>query len=274
MSHIIGISGSVIFSAEQKFDYLFARETISHIEIGEFANEAAVRHFLALRQASEKSFALHVPLIRNRSKNDILEKVDFEPVEAWRQLEDSVRIMSDEGAEYILLHFPYLTGEKRFDTQELIEAGLQGLSRLQNKYDISIVCEPKLGFNRSPMALQALDEFPVETWAGYGIGLCIDLGDYLIAFGDKALVYIEKWADQVKVVHLHNVRFEDDKYIWIPVHATEEAAFTRAQVQALIECLTRHNDVYFVFEHTAETPVSDPFFEEGISWLKQLITKT
>lgn len=56
----------------------------------------------------------------------------------------------------------------------------------------------------------------------YDIKLCIDIGDYIIATEDKILDYILKLQEFIKVVHLHNIKYEGDKYIWIPVHPIQE----------------------------------------------------
>lgn len=271
MSHCIGISGSTIMSDPKKLDLLFNWENVNHIEIGEFPNERAFNHFLEFLSESNKTFGLHSPLYRNQSKYDLLEKVYFEPEQAWQQFESEVYYMSQLGAEYILVHFPYFKAEKNLDTNVIIEAGLKRLHALQEKYTIPIVCEPKLGLNRSSFGIEALNQFPIEIWDDYGIKLCIDIGDYLMATGDKVLDYIEKWKQHIKVVHLHNVEFQNDKYFWIPVHPSQESDRSYYKINNLIKKLATSSDVFFVFEHTPHTNPTDTFVNEGIHWVKEII---
>lgn len=271
MSHYIGISGSTIMSDPKKLNLLFNWEGINHIEIGEFPNEQSFNYFLELLNETNTTFGLHSPLYRNESKYDLLEKVYYEPEQAWQQFEAEVKQMSQLGAEYILVHFPYFKTENDLDTNAIIEAGLKRLYALQEKHAILIVCEPKLGHNRSAFGIEALNQFPIEIWNKYGIKLCIDIGDYLMATGDKVLDYIEKWKQHIKVVHLHNVEFQNDKYFWIPVHPSQESDRSHYKIKNLIDKLSTSLDVFFVFEHTPHTNPTDMFVNEGIHWVKEII---
>lgn len=273
MSHIIGISGSTIFSASEKLPSLFVSEAIRHIEIGEFSDQAAFDVFLSLLHNNDKSFALHVPLMRNDSKYDLLETVSFEPEEAWRQFEDTVRRMSELNARYVLVHFPYFKQPRDTNMSALIENALIRFREIQEKYAIPIVCEAKLGIDRSTVGLEALHDFPIDLWNRYGIKLCIDVGDYLLAFGDKALHYIEKWSEHIMVVHLHNVDFRDDIYIWVPAHPIYEEDDKFYRLRPIIEHLSRtSDDLYFILEHTPETAVDDRLVDEAIVWVQSLIS--
>ena len=271
MPNKLGLSGSVIMTDPEKFPLLFNNKQINHIEIGEFPNESSFQLFLDLLHKSNITFGLHSPLFRMQSKYDLLEMVHFEPEEAWIQFEAEVKYMSKLGAEYILVHFPYFKEETDRDTNEIIEEGLIKLHALQKKYSIPIVCEPKLGFNKSPFGINALDQFPIKIWEKHEIKLCIDIGDYLLATGDRALAYIEKWEKHIKVVHLHNVEFHNDKYIWVPVHPSHELHHTHFKVKKLISKLSTYSDVFFIFEHTPHSNPSDEFVYEGINWVKELI---
>ncbi|GAQ19592.1 xylose isomerase-like TIM barrel [Oceanobacillus picturae] len=271
MPHSIGLSGSVIMSDPEKFPLLFSKKDISHIEIGEFPNEAAFNDFLELVKNKNVTFGLHSPLYRNQSKYDLLEKVQYEPEQAWQQFEKEVNYMSQLEAEYILVHFPYFKEEQDIDTNAIIERGLKRLHFLQEKYSITIVCEPKLGLNKSTFGIKSLDRFPIEIWDKYGIKLCIDIGDYLLAIGDRAREYIEKWKRHIKVVHLHNVEFHNNKYIWVPVHPSHELDDTHYNVKHLLSLLSTSSNVCFVFEHTPHTNPTEAFVNEGISWVKEII---
>ncbi|MEK3907752.1 TIM barrel protein [Oceanobacillus sp. FSL W7-1309] len=271
MHHHIGLSGSTIMSDPEKIPLLFDKDNVSHIEIGEFPSEDSFNYFIELTNKENKTFGLHSPLYRNQSKYDLLEKVNYEPEQAWRQFESEVNYMSKLGAAYILVHFPYFKEEKDIDSAEIIESGLKRLHQLQERYSIPIVCEPKLGLNRSAFGIKALDAFPIEIWDRYGIKLCIDIGDYVLAVGDEAIDYIEKWKKHVKVVHLHNVEFHNDKYIWVPVHPSHENSNSHFKVKNLIYQLSTNSDVFFIFEHTPHTNPTEAFVNEGIDWVKDII---
>lgn len=271
MSHNIGLSGSIIMSDPEKLHLLFEKENVNHIEIGEFNDEGSFNQFLEMLNKSNMTFGLHSPLYRNQSKYDLLEKVQYEPEKSWEQFENEVKYMSELGSEYILVHFPYFKEEKEIDTAETIEKGLERLHRLQEKYGILIVCEPKLGHYRSTFGINVLDSFPVDVWERYGIKLCIDIGDYLMATGDEALSYIEKWKKHIKVVHLHNVEFHNDVYIWVPVHPSHENDNVHFKVKDLIAKLAMSQDVFFIFEHTPHSKPTDAFVNEGIDWVREII---
>lgn len=271
MLNRIGLSGSVIMTDPEKFSLLFDKKNVNHIEIGEFPSKESFNNFLELLNEKNVTFGLHSPLYRNQSKYDLLEKIQYEPEQAWKQFESEVKYMSQLGAEYILVHFPYFKEEKDIDTIEIIEDGLKRLYLLQERYSITIVCEPKLGFNRSTFGIRALDNFPVDLWDKYGIKLCIDIGDYLLAANDKVLEYIEKWQKYIMVVHLHNVEFHNNKYIWVPVHPFHELDNSHFNVRDIIYKLSTSSDVFFVFEHTPHTNPTEEFVNEGINWVKDLI---
>ncbi len=269
MSHRLGISGSVILTNPDKFIDLFM-QGIEHIEIGEFPNKITFLQFIELVKEKEVSFGLHSPLYRDQSKYDLIERVQFDPEQAWEQFEWEVEHMSSLGAEYVLVHFPYFKQETP-DANNLIEEGLVRFSRLQQKYDIDIVCEPKLGYNRSAAGINHLHDFPLEVWDRYGIKLCIDIGDYLLGIGERTTEYIEKWKSHIKVVHLHNVEIHDEKYIWVPIHPSHENDGAHFNIKELIHSLSHCENVYFVFEHTPHTNPTKEFVEEGIHWVKELV---
>lgn len=269
MGHTIGISGSTIYSVREKLADLFKHD-VEHIEIGEFNDEDSLRDFLNLVQQSKYSFALHSPRFRQNSKYDLLEAVFMDSELAWEQFEADIAWVKEVGAAYILVHFPYFKDEQSDISNEKIEAGLQRLSYLQDRYNVQIVCEPKLGMKRSAVGIDALDHFPVETWAQYGIKLCIDIGDYLIA-SDQAYSLIEKWLDHIHVVHLHNVEFSAEHYIWVPIHPSHENDGIHFSIEAILNLLTRTGQRFFILEHTPETQPRDCFVEEGLRWLREII---
>jgi sugar phosphate isomerase/epimerase len=243
---------------------------IDHIEIGEFPDEAAFHYFLKLMEHRQLSYGVHSPLFRSGSKYDLIQSVYVETEAAWQQLEREAERLSKAGASYILVHFPYFKGEVAADANELIEAGLQRLSALQSKYAIPFVCEPKLGLDRSAAGICYLHDFPLDVWQRYGMKLCIDVGDYCMATGPDVMTYLRKWENEIKVVHLHNVLFTEDKYWWVPVHPSQEEG-GYYKLEPLIRYLSRCGDVTFVFEHTPHSKPSKPFVEEGVGWVRTLL---
>lgn len=269
MAHRLGVSGSVIYSNPELYSELFW-EGIDHIEIGEFQDEKALDDFLVLCKDKQIGFGIHSPLIRGGSKYDLIEKVQYNIEYAWEQLEKEAEKMAALGARYLLVHFPYFKTDVEGSTDELIEEALKQLSNAQKKYSIEIVCEPKLGFNRSSAGINYLNNFPVEIWEKYNVKLCIDIGDYMMAVGEDIFNYLIKWRRFIKVVHLHNVYYENDNYIWIPVHPTQEHS-SKYKIEDIIRFLSKSEDVTFVFEHTPETNPSKGFVSEGYSWVSELV---
>ncbi|GGB67149.1 sugar phosphate isomerase/epimerase [Fictibacillus barbaricus] len=271
MSHQIAISGSTIMSDTTKLHNLFIGE-VTHIEIGEFESEETFQIFLKLQQSSNKTFGVHSPLFRNQSKYDLLVEFQYKPEEAWVQFESEMKRLAEYEAQYILVHFPYFQDETE-NPIELIEAGLQRLSALQVEYNLPIVCEPKLGLWKSPKGIQYLHDFPLSLWEKYGLKLCIDIGDYILAAGEHALGMIHKWKDHIKVVHLHNIEFIGDKYIWIPIHPSHENDGSHYPIKDILSDLSTCQDLYWVLEHTPHSNPSQKFVKEGINWLRNDILK-
>lgn len=268
--HRFGVSGSTILTNPEQYHELFW-EDIDFIEIGEFPSESAFHAFLDLCREKQTPFGVHSPLLRNGSKYDLLEKVSFDPLVARKQVEEEAALLSRLGAEYMLVHFPYFTGESTEKVTDLIEEGLQELSRVQNEYAIPIICEPKLGLRRSPKGIQHLDSFPLEIWEKYSLKLCIDIGDYLIATGEEIIKYVEKWKEHIKIVHLHNVAYQGDKYIWIPVHPSHENNGKQYKLAPILRFLSQCKEVNFVFEHTPHSNPNREFVYEGYTWTKNMV---
>ncbi|MFZ0371040.1 MAG: TIM barrel protein [Halobacillus sp.] len=270
MKSILGISGSTILSDPAQFDQLF-KSAIGHIEIGEFPDEASFYRFLTMARQNQVSFGIHSPLIRGNSKYDLIEHVSVDPLDARINFEQEVALAARVGAEYILVHFPYVKGPVRSNPQPMIEEGLRYLSELQKKYKISIVCEPKLGHNRSSAGIHYLQQFPEEVWGTYQLSLCLDMGDYRMAAGDKWKEYIVPLLPYTTVIHVHNVSFLDDKYYWVPIHPepnTKEGSF---DMKSMIEILAEKKGRYFIMEHTPHSRPSEAYVVEGMEWLHNLI---
>ncbi|UOQ93828.1 sugar phosphate isomerase/epimerase [Halobacillus shinanisalinarum] len=270
MAHQLGLSGSTIMSDPDKFEQLFKRR-FSHVEIGEFPSLADFEDFLRLAEAKEYSYGVHSPLIRGESKYDLISFISFDPRRAREQFEDEVRKLTQLGATYVLVHFPYFKAPDQVQRAEKIDEGLQFLSQLQQTYDIPIVCEPKLGPSMSPHNIEALHHFSKQTWETYALSLCIDIGDYLLAVGGDWQVYLEHLKPYIKVVHLHNILIEGSKYIWVPPHPDLEGAEGYWKIKPIVQYLAQGTDKYFLFEHTPHSNPTDEFVDEGIDWIHELI---
>ncbi|UOQ46292.1 sugar phosphate isomerase/epimerase [Halobacillus salinarum] len=270
MKNTLAVSGSTIMSNPDQFDELFAYG-VSHIEIGEFPDLNAFQEFLALAKAHNVTFGVHSPLIRGNSKYDLVESVSMDIVQARKHFEEEVVYLSEHGAEYLLVHFPYFKTADPLGHETLINEGLQYLNSLQMKYGLPIVCEPKLGQNQSPAGIEDLAAFDMEIWNHYHLSICIDLGDYRMAAGDKWKAYVEPLLPFVKVVHLHNVSYIEDGYIWIPVHPQFENKNSHFEMEPMIEILGEGNPKYFVLEHTPHSNPSKSLVTEGVEWVRKLI---
>lgn len=269
MGHTLAVSGSTILSDPAQFEALLW-DGISHIEIGEFPDEEAFQKFLKLKEKHRLAFGIHSPIIRGQSKYDLIQRVHYDPAVALEQVEAEASRLVKLGANYLLVHFPFFLDETEENTIERIEEGLRQLSCIREKYGIEIVCEPKLGNNRSSAGINYLHNFPVHIWAKYNLKLCIDIGDYLIATDDKILDYLEKWKVYIKVVHLHNVDYIGDEYIWVPVHPSQETV-GNYKIGHIMRYLAQLKNITFVFEHTPQLIPSEAYVHEGYEWVRQLV---
>ncbi|MDF2723089.1 MAG: hypothetical protein K0Q59_2764 [Paenibacillus sp.] len=273
MSCRLGVSGSTILSDPAKLHELLW-DGIDHIEIGEFPDEAAFEQFLELKRTYGFTFGVHSPLYRNQSKYDLLQAVHFEPEQAWEQLEREIVLLKSLGALYVLVHFPYFREEMDGDPTPLICQGIERIGMLQRKHGLPVVCEPKLGLNKNGAGIEYFQSSPIELWERERLGVCIDIGDLLIAAGDRAMEYAAKWKNVIQVVHLHNVELQEEgKYWWIPVHPAHETDGEHFPIEALLRQLAESNEALLIFEHTPHIPKSAQFVQEGYEWIKTLVSR-
>ncbi|MCA0969984.1 TIM barrel protein [Halobacillus litoralis] len=265
--HKTGMSGSTIMSDPEQFDHLF-QFGCTHVEIGEFPDMESVHTFLNLAEENQVTFGVHSPLIRSGSKYDMIESVKMPIEKARQQFEEEVAYLAEVGASYVLVHFPYFKGPSA-DPFGRIEEGLTFLSHLQEKYKLPIVCEPKLGFDRSPCNIEYLHQCAGSLWGRYGLPICIDLGDYFMAAKGDWMPYIKPLLPFTKVVHLHNVTFTEKGYFWSVLHPTEGGAY---DMKWCIVMLGEGEGKYFIFEHTPHTSPSSQSVQEGLEWVRQLLS--
>ncbi|ARI76973.1 TIM barrel protein [Halobacillus mangrovi] len=267
MSHTLGMSGSTILSDPHQFYKLF-KKGLPHIEIGEFPDRDSFFRFYKMTKARKVSFGVHSPLIRGSSKYDLIDEVVMSPVQARSNFEREVKELAQLGAEYVLVHFPYFKSPPVSSPENKIEEGLQFLSDLQNYYGIPIVCEPKLGPERSAHNIQALHDYGVGLVAKYGLYICIDLGDYLMATKEKWEDYVRPLLPHTKVVHLHHVTYVEGKYYWVPIHPDFENDPDHFTLEPCLNLLKNGIDKYFIFEHTPHTSPSDLMVDQGVDWIR------
>ncbi|MGI8316048.1 TIM barrel protein [Halobacillus mangrovi] len=268
MSHALGMSGSTILSDPRQFDKLF-KKGLPHIEIGEFPDRDSFFQFYEKAKERKVSFGVHSPLIRGNSKYDLIDEVVMSPVEARSNFEREVKELAELGAEYVLIHFPYFKSPPVSSIESTIEEGFQFLSDLQNRYGIPIVCEPKLGPERSPHNIQALHDHGLDLIVKYGLYICIDLGDYHMATKEKWEEYIRPLRPHTKVVHLHHVAYVGEKYYWVPIHPDFENDPGSFTMEPCLSLLKNGADKYFIFEHTPHTSPSELMVDQGVEWIRQ-----
>ncbi|RWZ59986.1 sugar phosphate isomerase/epimerase [Halobacillus fulvus] len=267
MPHRLAMSGSTIMSDASQFHKLFNKEC-SHVEIGEFEDMKSFEEFLEQREKHQVTYGVHSPLIRGESKYDLLEEVQYPVEEARRQLVREAAILSERGAEYLLVHFPFFLNEATDSSRSQIEEGLHFLKELQDQYQLPIVCEPKLGKNRSSYGIERLHAFPNNLLKKYDVSICIDIGDYRMATKEEWKTYVEPLLPFTKVIHLHNVVLGEEYYYWSPIHPD----FDHYDMKPMIELLSSGGRKYFVLEHTPHTNPSARQISEGVHWVSQLIT--
>ena len=75
----------------------------------------------------------------------------------------------------------------------------------------------------------------------------------------------------MRVVHLHNVEYQGDKYIWVPVHPSHEND-GHHKIKKLMDFLaTECEGVFFVMEYTPHTNPSEKMVEEGVGWAIEVL---
>lgn len=263
----LGVSGSTILTDAKKFPHLF-EYNMEHIEIGEFKNKYQLNRFIKMLANSLCTLGVHSPIFRGKSKYDLIEQVNYSPIEAYKNLQEDAKLAKFLGAKYLLVHFPYFGGQVQGDANQIIEEKLIDLKKLQDKYGIEIVCEPKLGAGRSKYGIEHFSSFPIDIWRKYGLKICIDLGDYVMAFGEKDMVgRIKKWQDFIGVVHLHNVDYIDNSYIWRPIHP-DDVKNGYHNLESVLSYFKNLNEVYFVMEHTPEIDYNAQYLKESADYIR------
>lgn len=249
----IGISGSAVWSDTDRLDDLF-RPDVDHIEIGMFEDLDVASRFVRRARMRGYTVGVHAPLVDGGSKYDLIEPVDMPVDDAWDQLSDELAWCRDTGVDYLLVHFPYASRSGTLTIPE-VTAAARRIARLQSRFGVRVVCEPKLGDDRDPAAVGWLRTAPTRIFSDAGLTLCWDVGDHLLADGPVGSYQASfaRWRHLVSVVHLHNIRFDGRRYRWTPPHPSPSAVDADYDLSPLVWALPA--DATVVLEYTPQ-PVS------------------
>lgn len=239
---------------------------INGIEVGFLApgDLSAVAELIAQHGLE---WGVHSPLYRGGHSNDLLGPGGLLPAPA-AQLRREIETVAPPGARYLLIHFPWFAGD---DGSPLaVEAGLQGLLRIQAESRMPLILEPKLGIQRDPGGINLLYRMGAEALAG--ARLCLDLGDWWLAAKGMGVPFgtlIEPFLSLAASFHVHHVHEGDERYIWTPFHPSTDADF--GFLPLLRAAASQDPDVMIVFEHTPHLVPSQSYVREGVEWLKGAI---
>jgi sugar phosphate isomerase/epimerase len=267
----LGVSGSTILSESDRIHEL-AWQGTDHIEAGELRSPADLEALLSLCRGHGRSLGFHSPLYRGGSKYDLISAVEQSPEVAWQQLEDELRIAQDNDVEYVLVHFPYFQTASVPNPVSQIEAGLERISLLQDRYATKVLCEPKLGDNRDPGSIAILSGYSPARWREFGVSMCWDMGDNLLAAtSTRACVeQLHRWRTEIDIIHVHNVKVTDEKYYWIPIHPSFEEQTEHFTLEPLLVA-ARDMDATLVWEHTPHFEDSREFVMAGVEWARGIL---
>lgn len=267
----VGVSGSTVLSESERIDELFW-DGIDHIEVGELSAATDLETLLTRARQQSIGVGFHSPLFKGGSKYDLLTQVQHSPAQAWRQLEEELGIAQDNQVEYVLVHFPYFPLASADCPIPRMEAGLNRLRSLQASYGTKVLCEPKLGIGRNPGGIDILKCYPVERWREFGILMCWDMGDYLLASKtlEECLVELRRWRDVIDVFHVHNVKVTSEKYYWVPVHPSHEESEDFFTIKPLLTEM-KEMDALLVWEHTPHFTPDHSFVLEGFQWAREIL---
>ena len=159
-------------------------------------------------------FGIHSPLIRGESKYDLVEQNLISPQLAFSRLEEEAVFAKKQGAQYLLVHFPYFKYHVPTDFDSIVENALKNSERYNKDVKSILLLSQNWEVIVIPMRLTLCRKVSIEVFKKYDIKLCIDIGDYAMSFGKDTKSNIEKWFEIIKVVHIHDIMFTDDNYFW------------------------------------------------------------
>ncbi len=267
----VGVSGSTVLSESDRLDELFW-DGIDHVEVGDLSASTDLDTLLTHARQQSISVGFHSPLFKGGSKYDLLTQVQQSPEQAWHQLEEELGIAQDNQVEYVLVHFPYFPLASEDYPIPQIEVGLNRLRSLQASYGTKVLCEPKLGIRRDPGGIGILKFYPVDQWREFGVLMCWDMGDYLLASEtlEECLVELRRWRDVIDALHVHNVKVTSEKYYWVPVHPSYEDSEDFFTIKPLLSEIKEMNAL-LVWEHTPHFTPDHGFVLEGLQWVKGIL---
>ncbi len=269
-----GVSGSTILSDPDRVDELFW-DGIDHVEVGALSSPAALDNVLARARQGSISVGFHSPLFRGGSKYDLLMHVEGTPELAWQQLEEELSIAQKNQSEYLLVHFPYFSLASEQDPIPQIEAGLSRLRALQDRFETKVLCEPKLGLRRDLGGIGILQAYPVSKWCDFGLSMCWDMGDYLLASNtlEECRSELHRWSEVIDVIHVHNVKVTAEQHYWIAIHPSHESGEEYFTVKPLLLDAAAM-DILLVWEHTPHFTPDHSFALAGFQWAKEVLGST
>ena len=264
----LGISASAVLSQTDLLNELF-RHGVDHIEIGLFETIEVADRFVRQVRARGKTVGIHSPLIRGGSKNDLLKSIDLPTEEAWEQVENELVWCRRSGVEYLLVHFPFVMHTEQLTLTQVNE-GVRRLAALSRRIGVRIVCEPKLGEARNPAGIDWLRTSPNCIFSDAGLSLCWDIGDHLLASTSPSAYFknFERWKHSISVVHLHNVRFEDQLYRWVPPHPSRSAVDAEYDLAPIIKRFLPGTTI--VSEYTPQQVATAANIDTSYHYLKAL----
>ena len=268
------------------------------VEACMFADRAAAQELVSASKREGFRFGVHFPLIKPDSiyRDPLLMALDLNEREiSWRSFEQEVLFSAENGAAYILTHFPKpvlvnrsmdleywrFAGEKEWMfADEYPESQLTNLlgemfyriDMLAESYGIPIFLE-----NDAMCSTLADTDLLSKLFDRYPrVGLCLDIGRlHLQSSIDSrfdGLKFTHKMAPYVRFVHLWNTNPLQNQvgghYPVLPSQRLEEGwADTGGYLGAICG---KRNDFFVLFEHRSDL-ISEADLERCYEWVRELL---
>ena len=241
----------------------------SAIEIGFLADERDYLYMLRECVARGMQMAIHSPVYQDGNRLGLLQN----DAGAWAELERDLSVARRDGLAYLLVHLQCLQTPVEDDALTSIKSAALKMAALSREYGVPVVLEPKLEPNRGHSLFLLLHSLPLPELESWGLAWCVDVGDIYMASQESSVPYLEMishLAPLAKVVHLHDVVVQGERYFWTPV--TGQDAVPIAETLALLNPLER--DIFVVVEHTPHLVESVKQVRQGIEWLRGQLGKS
>lgn len=249
---------------------------IEAIEIGNLTSDDDLGQVLKDVSRRGLRWGIHAPLRRDGLKRVLLDSTGLS-ADAAVQIERDVAIAAAQHAEYVLVHCPWFADDGLPFEQAKIRANnaVLQLEELQERYNVQLVLEFKLGVARNPGLLSYLIRNPSEFLDLEMVTCCLDVGDWLLAseaLGVDPMLAFEPLAGVTSVIHVHTVERTSTSYVWKPIHPSDPDALA---VRGLCEtAMRKRKELRVVFEHTPHLDPGLRYDLEGYAWLVHSLTGT